>query len=63
MGRWYSTWADEHEKLLYNGEWRDDELHGKGIRYYKDGSRYEGDWENGYRMDMEPIFLQMDLEI
>jgi hypothetical protein len=28
----------------YEGEWKDDKAHGKGIYYHNDGARYEGEW-------------------
>lgn len=31
----------------YDGQWRDDQMHGTGVYYYPDGSRYEGLFVNG----------------
>jgi len=31
----------------YEGEFKNDKLHGKGILYKADGNRYEGTFENG----------------
>eukprot|EP00727_Mastigamoeba_balamuthi_P009790 m51a1_g5433 putative morn repeat-containing protein 2 (159) ;mRNA; f:162289-163103 len=31
----------------YEGEWREDTMHGKGRFHYPDGSEYEGDWNAG----------------
>jgi hypothetical protein len=28
----------------YEGEWRDDKKHGRGIFTWSDGNTYEGDW-------------------
>ena len=33
-------------KDRYEGDWKDDIVHGNGIYYYEDGSRYDGQWEN-----------------
>ena len=30
----------------YNGDWKDDVRHGKGIFNENSGSRYDGDWFN-----------------
>ena len=33
---------------MYEGEWNDNGLpHGLGIKIWKDGTRYEGAWQNG----------------
>lgn len=37
---------------LYDGEWKDDDRHGKGVHYWKDfskyhGDRYDGEWVEG----------------
>ncbi|KAH3762685.1 MORN motif protein [Pelomyxa schiedti] len=31
----------------YDGEWRDDMFHGRGVRLWANGDRYEGDWMMG----------------
>ena len=36
----------------YNGQWQSDTMQGKGTMYYKDGSVYEGEWENGLVCDI-----------
>lgn len=33
---------------VYNGDFKNGEIHGKGICYYPDGSKYQGDWANRY---------------
>jgi hypothetical protein len=37
----YNRWADLRE---YEGDWRDNKMHGKGIFLWKDGRRYEGEY-------------------
>lgn len=32
----------------YEGDWKNDKAHGKGIYYYKDGSYYEGEWADDH---------------
>jgi hypothetical protein len=32
---------------MYEGEWRDDLQHGKGVETWIDKSRYDGDYEFG----------------
>lgn len=32
---------------MYEGEFKNDECHGKGTLYYPDGKRFEGDWKEG----------------
>ena len=34
----------------YEGNWKNDERHGKGKYTYKNGDWYEGEWENGSRI-------------
>ena len=29
---------------IYEGEWKDDKHHGKGILSFANGTRYEGEW-------------------
>ncbi len=31
---------------IYDGEWVDDKMHGKGILDLADGDSYDGDWQN-----------------
>ena len=31
----------------YDGEWKDNDIHGKGVYYFKDGDFKDGKWENG----------------
>ena len=33
----------------YEGAWKDDNMHGKGVYSYSDGSVYEGDFQNGVK--------------
>ena len=37
------TWLDGRR---YEGEWVDNNMHGKGIYTWKDGRKYEGDYVN-----------------
>ena len=32
---------------VYDGEWKNGDMHGKGIYYYISGEIYEGEWKNG----------------
>ena len=34
---------------MYIGEWKNNEMHGTGKYFYKDGSIFEGTWENGHK--------------
>ena len=33
--------------LRYEGEWKEDKEHGKGIARYASGNKYEGAWADG----------------
>lgn len=33
---------------VYNGEFKNGEIHGKGVCHYPDGSKYQGDWSRRY---------------
>ena len=33
--------------FIYDGEWRDDEFHGFGVKTFSNGDRYEGTWVLG----------------
>lgn len=33
---------------VYNGEFKNGEIHGKGVCHYPDGSKYEGEWAHRY---------------
>lgn len=37
----------KHSGDRYTGDWNDDEIFGKGTKYYADGRMYEGEWLNG----------------
>ena len=39
-------WSDGYRRK-YEGEWKGDEEHGKGILTYSDGATYIGQWRNG----------------
>ena len=41
------TYNDGENRDVYKGEWKDNSRHGKGKLIYKDGSFYEGTWEDG----------------
>ena len=32
---------------IYDGEYKDNKRHGKGVSTFKDGSKYEGKFKNG----------------
>ena len=32
---------------IYEGEWKDDAMHGKGLYIFTNGKRYKGDWFEG----------------
>jgi hypothetical protein len=40
-------YKDEKEEYLYEGEWSQDQPHGKGAETFKFGSHYEGEFHNG----------------
>ena len=42
----WSRDGSEKEPDKYEGEWLDDQINGKGVMYYKNGSRFEGEWLN-----------------
>ena len=42
----FDEWEEERG-LIYEGELKDDEMHGQGTAYYADGSMYDGEWKNG----------------
>ena len=37
------TWSDGR---VYEGEWKDGNMHGKGKMTWSDGRVYEGEWED-----------------
>jgi hypothetical protein len=34
------------EGSKYDGEWKDDKKHGKGVYVYEEGSKYDGEWKD-----------------
>ena len=40
----------------YDGQWQADTMHGKGVMCYRDGSVYDGDWDNGQVCDIRINF-------
>lgn len=41
----------------YQGEWRDNQRHGKGTVIYKNGDKYEGDWSEGLRHGLGTLWI------
>jgi hypothetical protein len=39
--------GSEYDK--YDGDWKGDDMNGKGIMIYSNGDKYEGKWEWGNR--------------
>eukprot|EP00808_Paulinella_micropora_P031028 g75249.t1 len=37
----------QHEGFMYEGQWKEGQMHGWGVFTEKDGRRYEGEWVNG----------------
>jgi len=46
---WVWVPGEGRHRLLYTGDWLEDERHGFGVYYNKVGERYDGDWEGGVR--------------
>jgi len=47
-GKGRITWTVESSKGdIYEGEWKDDAMHGKGLYIFSNGKRYKGDWYEG----------------
>ena len=44
----------------YEGEWKDGEMHGQGVRTWPDGSRYEGGFEGTYTTFLPYIIAAID---
>ena len=40
---------DQHGRISYNGEWKEDLKHGFGTQIWENGDKYEGQWTNGFR--------------
>lgn len=40
---------DEHERMVYEGEFKAKKAHGKGLMKWREGDKYEGDWIDGLR--------------
>ena len=40
---------DEMERQSYEGDFVDKKAHGKGVMRWRQGDKYDGDWENGLR--------------
>ena len=47
----------------YEGERKNNKRDGYGIKYYSNGNRYEGEFKNDIKMDMEYIFIQMEINM
>ncbi|KAL7534495.1 hypothetical protein ACHAXR_005913 [Thalassiosira sp. AJA248-18] len=45
----------------YNGEWKDDEEHGKGTMAWTNGDVYEGKWKDGLRHGTGIECTQMEM--
>ena len=43
------TYFHPNGRKLYEGMWKNDVWHGKGVQYYYNGNKYEGDFYNGER--------------
>ena len=47
-GKGKKTWTDGPSKGdVYDGEWKNDKMHGKGIYKYHNGKEYNGEWNCG----------------
>lgn len=40
---------DEHERMLYEGEFKAKKAHGRGMMKWREGDKYDGDWRDGLR--------------
>eukprot|EP00525_Craspedostauros_australis_P005056 CAMPEP_0198108576 /NCGR_PEP_ID=MMETSP1442-20131203/639_1 /TAXON_ID= /ORGANISM="Craspedostauros australis, Strain CCMP3328" /LENGTH=80 /DNA_ID=CAMNT_0043763893 /DNA_START=8 /DNA_END=247 /DNA_ORIENTATION=+ len=38
---------DASKRTYYEGQWKNDQVHGRGRMQWSDGSHYNGDWKNG----------------
>jgi len=45
----YSTSNRDVDKVVFHGEFRNDQIHGSGVLTLPDGSRFIGHWKNGVR--------------
>ena len=43
------VWQGSYGRHVYEGDYRDGKLHGRGVYSWADGGRYEGEWRNGNR--------------
>ena len=41
---------------VYEGEWKQDQMHGHGTLRHYEGSVYQGIWENGNRVDQQGVY-------
>ena len=48
-GRGILTYANHEKFKSYDGFWKNNQKHGQGTMYYKDGSTYIGKWKNDMR--------------
>jgi hypothetical protein len=45
MGKGVFTWTSDPTRSKYDGEWKDNKAHGRGVLWGKDGKvLYEGEW-------------------
>ena len=47
------TKISELNGLVYEGEWKDGQRHGRGTRTYANGGVYEGEYKDGQRQEEE----------
>ncbi len=40
---------DDHERMIYEGEFRAKKAHGKGLMKWREGDKYDGEWAEGLR--------------
>ena len=52
----YGKFFTDKGKLIYEGDYKNDQKNGEGIYYYKNGDKYEGEWVNDLREGKGTIY-------
>lgn len=50
---------DEHERMIYEGGFKAKKAHGKGLMKWREGDRYDGDWQDGLRHGQGTYFSKV----
>ena len=52
---------DQNGNLIYEGQWKNNLIHGKGIYIWNEGKRYEGEFMHGKKHGKGKFYLNGEL--